>query len=89
MAEYQYILDPFTGKNATGVLRTADNAFVPADAANVDWQQFQLWLDEGGTPDPAPEPPPSPPDPLTTALAERDALAERLAAIEAKLGLRK
>jgi hypothetical protein len=48
MAEYQLIA------NYGGVLRIADNATIPPDPANVDWQEYQAWLAEGNTPDPAP-----------------------------------
>lgn len=59
MAEYQLIA------NSTSVLRTADQAFIPDDPANRDYQAFLEWLDEGNTPDPAPpepEPGPAPAD---------------------------
>jgi hypothetical protein len=47
------------------ILRTADNAFIPPDPANTDYAAYVAWLDEGNTPEPAPEPP-APPV-LTTA----------------------
>ena len=42
------------------ILRLADNAFIPPDSANTDYQAFLTWLDEGNTPEPAPEPEPVP-----------------------------
>jgi hypothetical protein len=42
------------------ILRLADNAFIPPDPANVDYQGYLAWLDEGNAPDPAPEPPAPP-----------------------------
>lgn len=42
-----------------GALRKSDNARIPPDPANRDWQEFLAWQDAGGMPDPAdPEPVP-------------------------------
>ena len=42
------------------ILRRADNAFIPPDPANTDYQEYLKWLAEGNTPLPAPEPEPAP-----------------------------
>lgn len=39
------------------VKRLADNAFIPFDEGNRDYQEYKQWLSEGNEPDTA-EPPP-------------------------------
>jgi len=38
-----------------GVLRLADNTFIPFDPDNTDYQAYLKWLAEGNTPLPADE----------------------------------
>jgi hypothetical protein len=42
-------------KDATieSIKRLADNAFIPFDPANTDFQEYQRWLAEGNEPLPA------------------------------------
>lgn len=39
--------------NSTSIIRLTDNAYIPADPANTDFIQYQQWLSEGNTPEPA------------------------------------
>jgi hypothetical protein len=42
------------------ILRLSDNAFIPPDPANTDYQTFLAWVEAGNMPEPAPEPAPAP-----------------------------
>jgi hypothetical protein len=54
MKKYKQIM--FGGRiNDTVILRIADNASIPLDPANRDYQEYLKWLSEGNTPLPADE----------------------------------
>ena len=47
------IMPSGASEEAQCIKRLADNAFIPQDPANTDYQEYLKWLDEGNTPLPA------------------------------------
>jgi hypothetical protein len=52
---YKQLPDNLFGPVKT-ILRLSDNACIPFDPANTDYQEYLKWVSEGGVPEPADQP---------------------------------
>jgi hypothetical protein len=50
-----YKLTPKINNEQTNVFRLSDNAFIPFDPVNTDYQEYLKWVAEGNEPQPADE----------------------------------
>ncbi len=54
LKKYNFETKQFDGL-ADAVLRVVDNATIPFDQGNTDYQKYLKWVTEGNTPEPADE----------------------------------
>ena len=50
---YKLIRPVVTGDPINSVMRLSDEASIPFDEANTDYQEYLEWVAKGNTPDPA------------------------------------
>jgi hypothetical protein len=46
---YKLLKDSKTGNELNVILRKTDNAYIPKNEANTDYQEYLAWVDEGNT----------------------------------------
>jgi len=50
---YKKVNDLITNQEADVILRLSDNAYIPKNEANTDYQEYLEWIAEGNTPEEA------------------------------------
>jgi hypothetical protein len=50
---YRKIYESYNTLSTKSIQRIADNAVIPFDPANTDYQEYLAWLSEGNTPEEA------------------------------------
>ena len=63
--------------NPNTIVRDEDQAFIPTDPDNVDYQKYLAWLDEGNEPTPC--------TPPAVTLPETPPVEDRVADLEARV----
>ena len=53
---YKKYKDAITNEETGAIIRLSDNALIPADEANKDYQEYLEWVADGGVPEPADTP---------------------------------
>jgi hypothetical protein len=52
---YQLVNPMYSDQQVACVKRLSDNAYIPFDQANTDYQEYLKWVAEGNEPQPADE----------------------------------
>ena len=51
---YKKVINTLTGLVFENqIMRVSDNAYIPFDPRNSDYQQYLVWISEGNVPEPA------------------------------------
>jgi hypothetical protein len=50
---YKLVKDTTQGDPSNLIIRLSDNAYIPIDKANTDYQTYVAWVSEGNTPEEA------------------------------------
>ena len=52
---YKKVKNTISGQEVPVIKRISDNAFIPVNSDNTDYQEYLKWIAEGGVPEPADE----------------------------------